>query len=165
MRDHRTITNQRRPAQQHTFSPSTSRLVTRLTWADISVAVQIPIHWKFCHFVRIFAGLVTDLLLRDKKRSWEFHTWWRWLWDKLVHTQTHAVVASNNKSINLNTTEREIKGLTGTVTSLLCSSLIILFIVCMGCGQRCSPSLCWGKHLLSLLFQREINRNYFTNKN
>lgn len=38
-------------------------LATILTGTDISVAVQIPIGWKFCHFERVFAGLVMDFLL------------------------------------------------------------------------------------------------------
>lgn len=36
----------------------------RLTGADISVAVQVPIDGKFGHSVGVFAGLVADLLLK-----------------------------------------------------------------------------------------------------
>lgn len=46
-------------------SLSFSEIVT-LTWADVSVAVQIPIDWKFCHFIGMFTGFVTNLLVQDK---------------------------------------------------------------------------------------------------
>lgn len=41
----------------------------RLTGADITVAVQVPIHGKFCHSVGVFAGLVADLLLKTFRNS------------------------------------------------------------------------------------------------
>lgn len=50
-------------SQRHVMLHNTYFSYETLTGADISVAVQVPVRLKLCHFVRIFAGLVTDLLL------------------------------------------------------------------------------------------------------
>lgn len=45
-----------------------SLVAQRLTWADVSVAIQIPVHWKLSYFVWIFDGLVADVLAQTRRK-------------------------------------------------------------------------------------------------
>lgn len=63
MGEQRTITRMSHQNNLEIYTHSHPPAV-RLTGADIPVAVQVPIHGKFCHSVGVFAGLVADLLLK-----------------------------------------------------------------------------------------------------